>query len=349
MSAGPLKSIDFGGLAVLQNSVVSLPTLPRTRELLPMPCTCCAPQALTPVPFPQFAAEICDVYRAGSARATVAKMQQVLGEFAPLCSSTADVSLHSISSWLTGPGCRRRSVMTRRSLLSAFRAACSLGAAQGRLVNPFLTWDLDRWLPEPDPEELDRPWLCRSGAEISRVLRRASVEAAGGQRKAERTRALVFLLAYTGCRAKEALGALTADVDLGGKCIKVRPNPWRKLKTKASRRELPLHPELVRVLGPYLPTCGRFLFGQQCGRGPWFNGGPGYRPLDVVAELGERVAVDGLTLSSFRHTFASLAEERGISELQLMHWLGHSRPTTQRWYRRRKADFLAGTLASINY
>ena len=312
-----------------------------------------APTALCALPFSQFADEICETYRAASGRATVAKMRQVLDEFSELCPSTADLNLHAISRWLQGPQCRRRGVMTRRSLLSSLRAACTLGAADGRLQNPFLTWNIDRWLPEPDPEDLDRPWLCRSGPEISRVLRRASCEAAGPDkralRRALRTQALVFLLAYTGCRAKEALGSLTADIDLDAGVFHIRPNQWRKLKTRASRRDLPLHPELVKVLRAYLPTCGRFLLGQKSGRGPWTGGGPGYRPLDVVQQLGERVAVEGLTLLSFRHTFASMAEERGISELQLMHWLGHSRPTTQRWYRRRKPNFLAGTLEAINY
>ena len=314
-----------------------------------MLCTACATTALRPVPFDQFAGEIIGIYGAASQPATVAKMQQILDEFAGLCPSTADVNLLAISRWLSSSSCQRRSIMTRRSLLSAFRAACALGAGQSYLTNPFLTWDLDRWLPAPDPEDLDRPWLARSGTEISRVLRRARCEAATGSRRAVRTMVLVFLLAYTGARAKEALGARRDDVDLGSGLFRIRSNPARKLKTRGSRRDLPLHPELLAVLTPYLPRCGTWLVPQRSGRGPWFHGSPGYRPLDVVAELGERCAVPGLTLASFRHSFATLAEEWGLSELQIQRWLGHSRPTTQRRYRAKRPALLAETMARIKY
>lgn len=313
--------------------------------------TSCAPTALQPIPFSQFTAEICDIYRAASQPATLAKVEQVLSEFSPLCASTADVNLHAISIWLSGPSCRRRAVMTRRSLLSTFRAACALGAGQSYLINPFLTWDLNRWLPAPDPEDLDRPWLCRSGAEISRLLRRAACEARGGSRRARRTWALVYLAAYTGARAKEILGAQAADVDLAAGLFRIRPNGLRKLKTRGSRRDLPLHPELRKVLVDYLPGCGTWLIPQWSGRGPWFHGTSGYKPCEVVRQLGERVAVQGLTLSSFRHTFATLAEDRGFGELQLQRWLGHTRPTTQQTYRHRRVamPLLAEVVGRIHY
>jgi integrase len=316
-----------------------------------MSCPCCAANALHPIPFSQFSAEICDIYRAGNQPATLAKVEQILDEFGPLCASTADVNLHAISLWLADPSCRRRPVMTRRSLLSAFRAACALGAGQHYMVNPFLTWDLNRWLPAPDPEDLDRPRLCRSGPEISRILRRASCEAAGGSRRAQRIQALVYLAAYTGARAKEMLGAQTADVDLAAGLFRIRPNARRKLKTRGSRRDLPLHPELAKVLAKYQPGCGTWLIPQRSGRGPWFHGTTGYKPHEVVQQLGERVAVEGLTLESFRHTFATLAEDWGVGELQLQRWLGHTRPQTQRFYRHRRVamPLLAEAVGLIRY
>jgi integrase len=314
-----------------------------------MLCCACASSALNPIPFDRFSTEICDIYRAGSQPATVAKMEQILGEFGEYCPSTADVNLHAISRWLGSSACRRRSLMTRRSLLSSFRAACALGAREHYLANPFLAWDLDRWLPAPDPEDLDRPWLARSGAEISRVLRRARCEALGGGRRARRTERLVRILAYTGARAKEVLGARRDDFDLEAGLFRIRPNPRRKLKTRGSRRDLPLHPELLGFLKRDLADCGEWLIAQRSGRGPWFHGSPGYRPLDVVQQLGERCAVDGLTLASFRHTFATLAEGWGMSELQIQRWLGHKRPQTQVWYRRRRPSVLVETVGLIQY
>jgi len=314
-----------------------------------MPCPSCAPTALQPVPFPQFAAEIREIYRAAGQPATLAKMEQILGEFEPLCASTADVNLLAISRWLSSSQCRHRAVMTRRSLLSSFRAACALGAGSHYLVNPFLIWDLDRWLPAPDPEDLDRPWLCRSGSEISRVLIRAACEASGGAWRARRTWALINMAAWTGARAREILGAEAADISLADGVFRIRPNRWRTLKTRGSRRDLPLHPELAKVLRDYLPGCGLCLIPQRSGRGPWFHGTFGYRPHEVVQQLGERVAVDGLTLSSFRHTFATQAESWGMSELQIQRWLGHTRPQTQVWYRRKRVSALAETVGRIRY
>ncbi len=307
-----------------------------------------ATTALRAVPFSQFAGEVLDIYRAAREPATVHKMAQILGEFQPLCPTTGDVNLHAISLWLSSSSCRRRAVMTRRSLLSTFRTACALGAGMHYCSNPFSTWDLDKWIPAPDPEDLDRSWLS-SGTEISRVLRRAHCEARGGDWKTRRTRALVFMAAYTGARAKEILGAQKADVDLAAGLFRIKPNARRKLKTRGSRRDLPLHPELARVLADYMPGCGIWLIPQRSGRGPWFHGSPGYRPLDVVQQLGERVAVDGLTLASFRHSFATLAEGWGIGELQLQRWLGHTRPQTQRWYRRRHVSLLAEAVGRIRY
>ena len=298
------------------------------------------------VPFQVFREEVLDVYRAGMCKATVAKMTQVLDEFAEICESTADVNLHSISLWLDG--CRARSVMTRRSLLSSFRAACQYGSERGYCDNPFLSWTMDQRLPAPDPEDLDRPHLCRSGAEISRLLRRACAEAATGPWRARRTKTLVYLAAYTGARARELLGAQTRDVDLPAGTFAIRPNSRRDLKTRPSRRVLPLHPELADALRIWLPDTGSaWLLPQRCGRGPWYHGGPGYRPLDCVQQLGERCAVDGLTLASFRHTFATSAEGWGWSELAIMRWLGHSRPTTQRWYRPRPVPELLTRAAEL--
>jgi integrase len=304
---------------------------------------------LQPIPYSQFSAQICDLYSVSSQPATLAKMRTVLDEFATLCDSTADISLHAISRWLAAPECRRRSVMTRRSLLSAFRAACGIGAQQAYCSNPFLTWDLDRWLPVPEPEELERPWLVHSGPEIARVLRRARCEAAGGPWRSQRTLALVTLAAFTGARAKELLGAQTADVDLPRGLFHIRSNPRRKLKTRSSRRTLPIHPELATVLASWLPGRGVWLIPQRSGRGPWFHGTVGYRPVDAVKQLGERVGVEGLTVLSFRHTFATLAEGWGLGELEVQRWLGHARPTTQVWYRHPRVSALAATLARIQY
>jgi len=55
-------------------------------------------------------------------------------------------------------------------------------------------------------------------------------------------RRLVSLISDTGMRLAEAVGLLTSDIKLEDEIphIKLMPHPWRSLKTKASKREIPL-------------------------------------------------------------------------------------------------------------
>ena len=52
----------------------------------------------------------------------------------------------------------------------------------------------------------------------------------------------------TGCRKEELFGLERADVDFDNQVIHVRPNRWRGLKSRHSRREIPLWPQLAAIL-----------------------------------------------------------------------------------------------------
>ena len=83
--------------------------------------------------------------------------------------------------------------------------------------------------------------------------------------------------------------------------------------------------------------------------GPWLEGPPGQKPIDQVEALGTRAGVPGLTIASFRHTFASLAEGWSIGELALQRQLRHTRIRTQLAYRHPLPELLRDVAAKVRY
>lgn len=76
--------------------------------------------------------------------------------------------------------------------------------------------------------------------------------------------ALVGFFLFTGCRETEVYGVELDDVSLERSTVTIRPNHWRRLKTKGSTRVIPLWPQLAEILreylrGPNRPT-GELLF-----------------------------------------------------------------------------------------
>ena len=56
----------------------------------------------------------------------------------------------------------------------------------------------------------------------------------------------------SGGRKSEVLGLEVDDVSLRHGKIYIRPNEWRRLKTKGSKRTIPLWPQLEEILREYL-------------------------------------------------------------------------------------------------
>jgi integrase len=76
--------------------------------------------------------------------------------------------------------------------------------------------------------------------------------------------ALIGFFLLTGCRETEVYGVELDDVSLERETVTIRPNHWRRLKTKGSHRVIPLWPQLAEILkdylrGPHRPT-GELLF-----------------------------------------------------------------------------------------
>src|SRR5439155_7974207 len=122
--------------------------------------------------------------------------------------------------------------------------------------------------PVPSVKELERVERSPSDAvwletgEVVRLLAAAGELAAAPHG----TRGLAALLAtflYTGGRKQEILGLERSDVDVAGGYVHIQPNRWRGLKSRHSRRRVPLWPVLQRILETHLcslPPTGALLF-----------------------------------------------------------------------------------------
>ncbi len=295
----------------------------------------------------EFASEVLALYRPPMRRvATYRKMEQVLREFSAICRRPADLTPSSVAAWITAhPGRRPATV---QSYLRSLRAACTYGIGAGYLQrSPFAFRGPRPWV-DWDVEELPPP--VHSAAEIARVLALADQEAQTGDWRAARLRAVIYAFAFTGARRRELMGLAVADVHLDQGVIEIRTNGRRSLKTQASAAAIPIPSPLAAVLAIWLPISGSaWLFPGVRRRGPWLEGPVGAKALDQVKALGLRAGVPGLTIASFRHTFASLAESWGIGELALQRQLRHTRIRTQLVYRHPLPEVLRDVAAKIHF
>lgn len=124
-----------------------------------------------------------------------------------------------------------------------------------------------------------------------------------------------FLL--TGGRKREVLGLAPEDISFERGVVMFRPHPWRSLKTKGSRRNVPLWPQLAEILGPYMSRTdrapGRLLF-------------PSHRTGGMIHDLRRPLAVWAvdsrgrvrLAVRVFNPAEAEIVT--GMLELYLLHW-----------------------------
>jgi len=124
---------------------------------------------------------------------------------------------------------------------------------------------------------------------------------------------ILLLLAYTGARLAEVVGLRQQDVgDEGGvSYLDIRPHESRSLKTKASRRRVPIHSELVRLgfTRDALPFAGSSdMWSQKLGR--WLRA-HGYADARLVVH-------------SFRHTVKDRLRAAGVEETVQRQVLGHA-------------------------
>jgi integrase len=306
---------------------------------------------LTPVPWSRFAAEALSLYAPPMRRpATQRKLRQVLAEFSGHCDSSSDLTPAAIAAWM-GATTHRRGPRTQLALLRTLKPLCTYGETAGYLNDPFRFRKPRAWFASGQLEPPEKAFpRHRSAKEIRAVLELADREAAEGRWEARRLHAAIYSWCFTGARKTEILGLRAADIDLGHQLMRIEPNIRRPLKTASSAATLPIPPALADVLSDWLPNCeSDWLFPHRYRSGPWLYGPHGAKAIDQVKALGRRAGVDGLTILSFRHSFATCAEAWGFGELMLQRLLRHAHPQTQQSYRHRDLDQLRLAAELIRY
>lgn len=223
-----------------------------------------------------------------------------------------------------------------RASAQARRLATAAGWLHGREVRPTQAGldDTAPWLESLDPatarsyvrrlreamgehgEGLEWPVVRGTGRARGRALTREETRRLLEAFPDDLTRRLARWLFLTGCRPGEALGMIWTDLDAG---------VWRVrgTKTEGSRRSLPLEPAHLSTLlfdgCPHSRTVRVWPITEHAWRSAW---------REAVKASG----LEGPDMVPYvtRHTFATRALERGMTEDQVAAWLGHTSSATVR-------------------
>ncbi len=296
----------------------------------------------TSVPYSRFMDEVLDIYSFRAPK-TIAKMRQVLGEFANLgINRTTDLRPAIVAKWRKAyPD---RAPGTVHSLLRSFRSACNIGVASGYLAtSPLSIKQLWPDLPTAD----DAGEKHHTLSEIRALLSHLRALSGFGWHE-HRLYALAALVAYTGVRRNEALHLTIPDVDFAKGCIRIVAR--RKLKTRASAQPVGLPDELAVILEPWIPRAGCiWVFPGATRQGPWTGGPPGHKPLDRLKAAGAAVGISGLTFLSLRHSWSTHAEFWGLGDTMIQRQLRHTTKKTQQLYRHADVANIAASVRSISF
>lgn len=146
-----------------------------------------------------------------------------------------------------------------------------------------------------------------------------------------RYRAMVLLAGFGGLRWGEVAGLEAQHINLTDGTVKVRQQLTQvdggaptvsEPKTKAGRRVVYLHPEVIDALRVHLATydTARFVFTSPSGeplRGSNFR-------RRVWLPATKKVGCPGVTFHDLRHTAATLAAQTGATTADLMARIGHA-------------------------
>jgi integrase len=305
--------------------------------------------AIRPAAWADFRAELLSLYRPPlRAVATHRAMAQTLDELAALgVATTADLTVGLIARFVAGRPAEE-SPNTTIKHLRQIRAMVNFALRSGRLErSPFQIRPAGSWVRAARPA--GKRHLTR--AELAALLGRLGAEAAAGRKgwrswKARRIHAMAAVAAYTGLRRGELYHLHVEDVDLPGRIIHVRPR--HTLKTSSSAQPVPMPEALVPILEgwlaarldpPVFPPASEvpWLWPACRGRGPWTDGPPGHKPLDVLQAVASRAGVEGVTWHALRRSLATHLEGAGVGPAMIARILRHSERVDSEWYRQADA------------
>jgi integrase len=304
-------------------------------------------------------------------RATWLKYRRVIDLLAMTAATPAEITPASIAGMVAEFQASGARLTTIASNLRVARAVCNYLAAIGVLgVSPFRLARLTIRIPRGyslkrayGPAEIARI-LDQADAEWDRArdiapTRRANQyrqnEGGGGdvRFRAGRLRALVYLVAYTGVRAREALYIRCRDVDTVRRVVRITGED-RPTKTLASMATIPIPDEAAAILAQWKDeqaARGRsFLISGATQDKPWDQAGARWRPTNQVAALARRAGIQGVTLLALRHSYATNVRRFwSLNSAETQSLLRHTSPETQEHYLHDDVEHLAARVAGISF
>jgi integrase len=210
----------------------------------------------------------------------------------------------------------RRRGLSRKTIMNALTALASMltAARDWNYMAPELDWRKLR-LPV---EELEKPQRFFTPDEAQRIIDAAP----------EPWNICFAFMAYLGLRTAEAVGISWEHIDLDAGVLLVRQSNWRgkllTLKSKASKRDLPLPPVLVDMLRDYRarwrPNALGLLFANAKGQ-PITSC---YVRRDVMHPIRERLGIPRGGFHAFRHGLGTALMREGANPRVVQAQLGHA-------------------------
>jgi integrase len=142
----------------------------------------------------------------------------------------------------------------------------------------------------------------------------SSVDALAAKKLPEDQYIVYQLLRYTGCRLAEILGIKTSDIDLPAGVIHITAHPDRPLKTKESKRVVPIHDNIRSLLERLVEGTERPFSRFYKESTQRWGGGIAWSSLINIHPHG------------LRHHAVSSMRAAGISERVIAKVVGHSVP-----------------------
>jgi len=259
----------------------------------------------------------CTVATAESYASDLRRFTEYLGE-AGIEADSVNVDalvVRQYVSWLAGQGYSSATIRRRVSGLSSlWKWLIAFGYA---VVNPCGSVLL--------PKKRRRMPAVLTLEEAQRMLKHSDDHP--NPRTGFRNRAVISVLLYCGLRRAEVTGLKVGDVDLRSRWLKVRKGKGLK------GRAIPLVEEVAEAIADWLEfrpeVDHQYLFtGQQ--KRPL-----GVRGVDCVFRRmarDARVARDGVTPHTLRHTFATLLLQQGCDLASIQEMLGHADLSTTSVY-----------------
>jgi integrase len=253
-----------------------------------------------------WAAECEAIYGLNTVKKSLSRVKLLFRELRAMGITSCDqVTPVAIAEWFA-PKKTRLAHDTQKTHLSTMRTLCTYGKERGFLsCNPFAT----NLVPKASGKRSKKKKRHHSYVDVVRVIEHLR-ENASISWKTHRLYAYAATMAMTGLRKTEGLKLKISNLDLDAQTIEVEWTDEERTKTEESQRTIGMPDALREILDNWLTVSGHpeWVFPNCLGTGHWHEGSAHNKPLNQLKAAAIEVGVEGFTLLSLRHTWATHAQ-----------------------------------------